>query len=122
MSEVILYNSVLDGDLEGVMRCLENGGRVGLVGPQGLTLTPLVTAAKNGHTDICGLLLAHGGNVNEVESNSKLTALHYAAATGNESLVEALLSSPGEQRWIHRILKAERHCMVLAKRVTWLVL
>ena len=90
MSDAILYNSILAGDLEGVMHCLERG--VGLIVPQGSTLTALLAAAKNGHTDICGLLLAHGGNVNEVEAGSKLTALHYAADKGNKVLVEALLS------------------------------
>ena len=29
-------------------------------------LTPLVVAAQNGHTDICGILLATGRNVNEM--------------------------------------------------------
>ena len=91
----MLFNSILNGDLERLMHCLQNGGRVG---PQGLTplvadlVTPLVAAAKNGHTDICGLLLAHGANVNEVEDDSKLTPLHYAASIGNGALVEALLS------------------------------
>ena len=83
----MLYDSILDGDLERVMHCLEHGGTFGLEG-----LTPLVAAAKNGDTDICGLLLAHDANVNEVEADSKMTALHCAAVAGNEPLVEALIS------------------------------
>ena len=43
-------------------------------------------------TDTCGLLLANGSNVNEVEPNTKHTALHYAVLNGHNVLVEALLS------------------------------
>ena len=85
-----LYNSSLVGDLEGVADALAQGGRVAYRSPQGFT--PLFAAAQNGHTDICGLLLAHGSNVNELVSNIKFTALHLAAAEGHNVLVEALLS------------------------------
>ena len=63
MFDVILYNSSILGDMDGVRHALGNGGRVGLRAPLGLT--PLIVAAQNGHRDICGLLLAHGGNVND---------------------------------------------------------
>ena len=58
--------------------------------PQGAT--PLLVAAINGHADICGLLLAHGSNVNEVDPLTKVTALHVAASYGHNASVEALLS------------------------------
>ena len=57
-----------------------------------LGFTPLLVAAKNCHTDICGLLLAHGSNVNEVTYETKATALHLATTRGHNALVEALLS------------------------------
>ena len=87
-----LFNSSNDGDLEGVVDALAQGGRVAMRNPQGGT--PLIAAAQNGHTDICGLLLAHGSDVNEMELETKTTALHYAVGTGsdNKALVEALLS------------------------------
>ena len=85
-----LYNSSLRGDLEGVVDALAQGGRVAWRNFQGLT--PLLVAAQEGHTDICGLLLAHGSDVNEVDLKTKLTALHYAATRGHEAVVEALLS------------------------------
>ena len=88
--DVMLYNSSVYGDLEGVVNALAQGGRVAMRSPDGLT--PFLVAAQNGHTDICGLLLAHGSDVNEMQLKSKTTALHKAAVRGHEALVEALLS------------------------------
>ena len=88
--DVKLYNSSVDGDLEGVVDALAQGGRVSMRNFDGTT--PLWAAAQNGHTDICGLLLAHDSDVNEVNLETKMTALHLAALRGHESVVEALLS------------------------------
>ena len=54
--------------------------------------SPLLAAAQNGHTDICGILLAHGSDVNEVNPVTKHHALHLAAGEGHVALLEALLS------------------------------
>ena len=89
-SDEKLFNSSFDGDLEGVVDALAQGGRVSVRDYQGFS--PFVAAALNGHTDICGLLLAHGSDVNEVELETKDTALHFAAGKGHEAVVEALLS------------------------------
>ena len=89
-SDVELFNSSFYGDIRGVISALAQGGRVTLRNPQGAT--PLLAAAKNGHTDICGLLLAHGSNVNEVVPHTQQTALHLAAMEGHNTSVEALLS------------------------------
>ena len=85
-----LFDLSVDGDLEGVVDALAQGGRVAVRSPQGFT--PLLAAARNGHIDICGLLLAHGSDANEVILNTKWTALHLAAGQGHEAVVEALLS------------------------------
>ena len=85
-----LFYSSRDGDIDGVNAALAQGGGVTVRNSQGFT--PLLAAAYNGHTDICGLLLAHGSNVNEVMPNTKHTALHYAAVYGNNASLEALLS------------------------------
>ena len=89
-SDAKLFNSILEGDLDGVIAAIAQGGRVTMRGPQGLTT--LLAAAQNGHTDICGLLLANGSNVNEIHPYTKDTALHLAASQGHNALVEALLS------------------------------
>ena len=89
-SDVKLFNSSLHGDVDGVITALTQRGRVTVRSPQGIT--PLLAAAQNGHSDICGLLLEHGSNVNEVEPTTQQTALHLAAGEGHNELVEALLS------------------------------
>ena len=86
-----LFDSSHDGDIEGVITALVQGGRVTVRGWRG-RYTPLLIAAQKGHTDICGLLLAHGSNVNEVAPDTKHTALHLAACVGHSALVDALLS------------------------------
>ena len=68
-----LFNSSFNGDIEGVIAALAQGGRVTMRSSDGAT--PLIIAANNGHTDICGLLLAHGSNVNEMIPNTKDTLL-----------------------------------------------
>ena len=87
----LLYSSCY-GDLEGVVGALVQGGRVSVRNSQGFT--PLLAAAQNGHTDICGLLLAHGCDANAL-LNPKHTSLHFAADRGHEAVVEALLSWGG---------------------------
>ena len=86
----MLFDSSFDGDIAGVIAALAQGGKVNMRSPQGFT--PLLVAARNGHTDICGLLLAHGSNVNEVKPDTKQSALHIAALKGNSAFMEALLS------------------------------
>ena len=89
-SDKMLFKSSLSGDKEGVIAALAQGGRVAMRNHQGFT--PLIAAALFGHTDICGLLLAHGSNVNEVLPDAKQTALHHAASRGHNPSVETLLS------------------------------
>ena len=88
--DVKLFKSSFLGDLEGVMATLAQGGRVAWRNRQGFT--SFLVAAQKGHTDICGLLLAYGSDVNEMKPNTKNTALHLAAMYGHVAVVEALLS------------------------------
>ena len=85
-----LFHFSFYGDTEGVIAALAKGGRVTFRNTQGFT--PLLVAAKNGHADVCGLLLEHGSNVNEVKPDTKHTALHLTASRGHKTSVEALLS------------------------------
>ena len=85
-----LYLSSFRGDIDGVVTALAQGGRVTARNHKGAT--PLLAAAENGHTDICGLLLANGSNVNEMRPLSMQTVLHTAAFTGKNASVEVLLS------------------------------
>ncbi len=62
------------------MDALAQGGRVTVRNSEGFT--SLYVAAQNGHTDICGLLLEHGSDVNEVDLKAKHTPIHNAAVRG----------------------------------------
>ena len=66
-----LFYSTINGDIDGVMAALAQGARVTVRDTKGCT--PLLGAAQNGHVEICGLLLAHGSNVNEVQPDTKDT-------------------------------------------------
>ena len=89
-SSDVLFNSSFDGDIEEVIAALAQGARVTMKTSEGIT--PLIAAARNGHTDICSLLLTHGSNVNETTPLAKQTALHFAASNGHDTSIEALLS------------------------------
>ena len=89
---VKLFNCSSHGDFEGLVVALAQGGRVSVRNGDFEGVTPLLAAALNGHKDICGLLLAHGSDVNEMTLETKRRSLHHAAARGHEALVEALLS------------------------------
>ena len=84
-----LYNSSLHGDLEGVMAALAQGGRVAVRNSQGFT--PLLAAAQNGHTDICGLLLENGSDVN-ARDRQGFTPLLAAAQNGHTDICGLLLA------------------------------
>ena len=84
-----LFNSSCNGDIQGVVVALAQGGRVAVRGPDGGT--PLLVAAQAGHTDICVHLLKNGSDVNEVQPETKMPALHLAASKGHTAVVEALL-------------------------------
>ena len=85
-----LFDSTINGDIDGAMAALAQGASVTVRDTKGGT--PLLGAAQNGHADICGILLVYDSNVNEVIPNTKQTALHLAAGHGHNASVEALLS------------------------------
>ena len=87
--DVELFNCSCYGDLEGVKNALANGGNA----RTREDFSPLLAAAQNGHTEICGLLLAHGSDVNEISTvMGNITPLHVAAVRGHEATIAALLS------------------------------
>ena len=88
--DISLFQSCCQGELEAVRIALCNGASTSWRNSQGFS--PLLAAARNGHTDICGLLLKHGSNVNETHSISKSTALHFAAQYGHDEIVTILLN------------------------------
>lgn len=55
--------------------------------------TPLHYAAREGHLDVCELLLSLGADVNATTTSGGATALHRAAFTGQLRIVQLLLQA-----------------------------
>lgn len=53
--------------------------------------TPIIWATIQGHVDILKALIGNGANVNFKADNSDITALHFAAAKGDNEILVALL-------------------------------
>ena len=79
-----LFISSQDGDIQGVISALFQGGRVTARCPQGFYAVP------RGHTEICSLLLEHGSNVTDTCLKGA-TPLLYAAQHGHTKVCKLLL-------------------------------
>ena len=81
----------LRGDPATARLLLEHGANPNLRNREGAT--PLPDAALNGNVEVIGLLLDKGAEVNAVESESRSTALHYAASFGRLEAARLLIKS-----------------------------
>jgi ankyrin repeat protein len=57
--------------------------------------TPLLVAARDGHTEMVSMLLAAGANVNSTEPTFGATALHKAVYNGHADITGILVRVPG---------------------------
>mgnify|MGYP001597283359 CR=1 FL=1 len=82
-----------EGDFEGVKKALTN-----LQKPQEIDLkndigyTSLALSVKNGHGNICKILIKHGANVNSV-NNAEQTVIFIACWANQTDLVKLLIDS-----------------------------
>ena len=76
-------------------------------------MEPLVDAARNGDVKLVGSLLASGVNVDKRDSLGQ-TPLHLAAGFDRGAVVQLLLEA--KATLIRKIIMAQRHCMLLARR------
>ena len=88
-----LVFAAADGDARKVAELLSEGGRVD-ARDQGFT--PLLAATDEGHAEVCKLLIEKGSDLEESDTDTQYTALHYAAINGHESLLQLLLSHNAE--------------------------
>jgi len=80
-----------DGDIEGVKSLIEKGAGVNAQDQK--SMTPLLYAAREGHTEVAELLISEGADVAAVESASAyLTALHFCAVRGHRDTADLLIS------------------------------
>ena len=82
--------AVFKGRAKTVKMLMSKGAMVDTRNNSGFTL--LLSAADEGHVDVCKLLLAVNSNVEERMPSTLYTPLHFAAINGNETIIELLLS------------------------------
>ena len=88
MDTALVYSSA-NGEIDKVTILLAMGARVD-AREQGFT--PLLVAARFGHTEVCELLLANGSDLEERDPSNQDTALHIASTFGHQSLVRLLIA------------------------------
>lgn len=85
-----MWSSALAGDIEDVRRKLTSGSHnVNATDKSGYS--PLHYSARNGHLEICKLLLSHGAKVNMETRSGEATPLHRAAYMGHSDIVQLLV-------------------------------
>lgn len=88
-----VYQKAADGDLQFVGRSLEEGWQP--------DADCLVLAAKHGHTDVVGLLLAFGVESDAINEDG-VTALHETVGRGHVDTIKLLLESGANPNWKDR--------------------
>ncbi len=92
-----LYNAAASGDAEKAQEALASGADVNaLVERRGVSYTPLMRAARAGHSDLIQLLLAAGADPNlagRENIGTNITPLMLAARQGHKGVVELLLQA-----------------------------
>jgi ankyrin repeat protein len=90
-----IHDAARDGDLEKVTALLKDNPDLVFRKEDNYGLTPLHTAAIQGHKDVAELLLANKAEV-DARDNKGETPLHTAALMGHRDVVEVLLASKAE--------------------------
>ena len=95
IDEVSIFGSALcvtalNGKTKLVRHLLRRGARIGLAGPDGYK--DLHGAAKNGHSEICKILVEHGADINSQHPITGDSALSYAASRGHHKTLLSLIS------------------------------
>ncbi|XP_015835535.1 ankyrin repeat domain-containing protein 39 isoform X1 [Tribolium castaneum] len=91
-----LWSAAQYGDLDRALHLLNKGFGVDQRDAAGYT--PLHYAARNGHLDICKLLVAKGACLDAVTCQGKATPLHRAATVGKFEIVKFLVENKANCR------------------------
>jgi len=99
ITDQVLMAAVVANDLDGVKAALAGGAGVNERAPITGTFnnghTPLHVAAREGKTEIVGVLLAAGADVNAVEPTFMAVPLHKSVYNGHAEITRMLAASPG---------------------------
>ena len=95
----LLMAAVVAGDLADVRRLLADGvnieERAPMLGGFNDAHTPLLVAARDGHTEIVAALLRAGADANAVEPTFLAVPLHKAVYNGHAEITQLLVNVPG---------------------------
>ena len=86
------------GDFEKVQKLIRNGVDVDLRDSAGYT--SLHYAARNGHLNICKLLLENKADIDAVTRSGRATALHRACSAGHVKIVKYLVEQKADGKLI----------------------
>ena len=93
-----LMAAVVAGDVAGVQAAIAGGADVDEPFPRMNVFndahTPLIVAARDGHTEIVKILIEAGANVNAVEPTFGAVPLHKAAYNGHVDILRLLVARP----------------------------
>lgn len=90
----LLPVAAMTGNLKVMQLLLDSGANVNsTMKPSGAGRTALMEAALNNRGEIIELLISKGADVNQRESESGYSALHYAAQFGAQEIMEILLDN-----------------------------
>ena len=87
-----LHLAAFFGHRDAAELLLDRGGDVALVARNALAVTPLHSAVAGRASDVAGLLVAHGADINARQEGG-FTPLHGAAQNGDQPLVALLLAA-----------------------------
>lgn len=98
-ADQLLMAAVTQGDVEGVRKLIGDGAPVDekfpIVNGFNDAHTPLLVAARDGHTEIARLLLEAGADVNATEPTFGAVPLHKAVYNGHGELTRLIARWPG---------------------------
>ena len=88
-----IFNACVYGDIDKVKQLINKNGRSVINEQDKNGYSCLHYASRNGHLNICKLLIEAGIDVNLKTFSCKSTALHRASFIGNKDIVKLLLDS-----------------------------
>ncbi|XP_063838739.1 ankyrin repeat domain-containing protein 39 [Ostrinia nubilalis] len=90
-----LWYAAFNGDIERVNALISKASNIKdtVNAPDNSGYTALHYAARNGHTDVCDILIKNGACIDAQTKSGKATPLHKAAAAGNTTAVKFLIDS-----------------------------
>ncbi|XP_028401651.1 ankyrin repeat domain-containing protein 39-like [Dendronephthya gigantea] len=89
-----IWSAALNGEVDQVQKYLDRKCSADILDSAGYTA--LHYAARNGHLNVCKILLDYGANPNSLTRAGKASPLHRAAYSGHSNIVKTLIEHGGK--------------------------